>query len=66
MKYRVIGKNEVAVPTHFFKVITIGEGNCKQQNAYILPNEPIDPSISLDSFRETIEKVEQVSGIIFH
>gem|GEM_PF-1503581 len=63
--YEVIGKNEVAVPTHFFKVVTAGEGRFGRQWAYIIPNEPIDASVPLDSFLTTIEKLEQVSGIVF-
>jgi endonuclease G, mitochondrial len=63
--YEVIGKNDVAVPTHFFKVVTAGEGRLGRRWAYIVPNELIDPSVPLDSFLTTIEKLEQVSGIVF-
>lgn len=64
--YQVIGKNDVAVPTHFFKVISAGEGRDLQQWAYIVPNEPIDSHIPFDTFVTTVEKIEKVSGIIFN
>jgi endonuclease G, mitochondrial len=63
--YEVIGKNDVAVPTHFFKVITAGNGRLGKRWAYIVPNEPIDASVPLDSFLTTIEKLEHISGIVF-
>jgi endonuclease G len=63
--YEVIGKNGVAVPTHFFKVVTAGNGRLGKRWAYIIPNEPIDASVPLDSFLTTIEKLEHVSGIVF-
>jgi endonuclease G len=64
--YKVIGKNDVAVPTHFFKVLVLEKANGKKDSqAYILPNEDVDSSASLDKFKTTVEKVERASGIIF-
>jgi len=63
--YEVIGKNDVAVPTHFFKVVTAGNERSGKRWVYIVPNEPVDASVPLDSFLTTIEKLEHVSGIIF-
>lgn len=40
MKYQVIGKNDVAVPTHLYKLIQAGEGRV----AYIIPNQEIELS----------------------
>lgn len=65
VKYQVIGKNDVAVPTHFFKVIVLESGARKDAMAFILPNQSIDPQASLDQFKTTIQKVEKVSGILF-
>lgn len=59
--YEVIGKNEVAAPTHFFKVINTPAF----KKAYILRNEFIDPTIDLEEFAVPIEKVERASGIVF-
>lgn len=58
--YQVIGENEVAVPTHFFKVVLAKEGVW----AYVVPNEPVKGD--LESFRMPIEKLEKISGIAFN
>lgn len=51
VKYRVIGKNNVAVPSHFFKVV-VGEGRGELDlEAYIMPNAPIDDKAPLEAFR---------------
>lgn len=57
--YEVIGKNEVAVPTHFFKVIKTEE----KRWAYVLPNKPLVGK--LDDFVFPIERLEKISGIRF-
>ncbi|MCP5503785.1 MAG: DNA/RNA non-specific endonuclease [Chlamydiales bacterium] len=57
--YQVIGENEVAVPTHFFKVILSKE----EVWAYVIPNQPIKGS--LEDYRFPIEKLEKISGICF-
>lgn len=58
--YQVIGVSEVAVPTHFFKVV-LAKG---ESWAYVIPNEPVKGD--LDSFRIPIEKLEKISGIAFN
>lgn len=66
VKYQVIGKNDVAVPTHFFKVMVAealsGE---KEYKAYILPNKKIDPKTPLEDFGVTVQKVEKLAGFLF-
>lgn len=63
VKYQVIGKNDVAVPTHYFKVI-FGRGGSPLES-YILPNEQISAETPLKEFRTTLEKVEKAAGIVF-
>ncbi|MBS0607141.1 MAG: DNA/RNA non-specific endonuclease [Verrucomicrobia bacterium] len=63
VRYQVIGKNDVAVPTHFFKVVLDDRG--KSIEAFILPNEPITTNTPLESFMSTTEKVEKAAGIYF-
>jgi endonuclease G len=63
VKYQVIGSNDVAVPTHYFKVALGDQGNLLE--AYILPNEQIAADIPLAQFHTTLEKVEKAAGIIF-
>lgn len=67
IEYRVIGKNEVSVPTHFFKILLLekSSGDITYQG-YVVPNEPIDSKVPLEKFITTIEKIEKASGIIFH
>lgn len=65
VQYEVIGENEVAVPTHFFKVIHAKKGKTLQTEAYIIPNKPIKQETPLRSFSATLEKVEKVAGISF-
>lgn len=57
--YQVIGDNEVAVPTHFFKVVLSKE----EVWAYVIPNQPIKGS--LEDYRFPIGKLEKISGISF-
>lgn len=66
VKYQVIGANDVAVPTHFFKLLIAEkkEGGCEKM-AYILPNSAIDKSTALEQFRIPVEKLEKAAGIVF-
>lgn len=59
--YQVIGENNVAVPTHFAKVIFAGD----KTFAFILPHENIDSKIPLDDFRVTLQDIEKASGFVF-
>lgn len=55
--YRVIGKSDVAVPTHLFKVI---KGKTKTW-AYVIPNGPVTGA--LEDFKFSLDELERVSGI---
>lgn len=63
VKYQVIGENDIAVPSHYFKVIF----NKKwiPIEVYILPNAPISNRTPLEKFSTTVEKVERTAGLIF-
>lgn len=66
MKYQVLGKNHVAVPTHFFKVIVTE--NFQQELAlesYVMPNESIDDKTPLSVFQVPLESVERSAGLLF-
>ncbi len=65
VKYQVIGPSQVAVPTHFFKVI-IGQQNNGQLDiySYLMPNEPIDNATPLDQFLVAPELIEQNAGFL--
>ena len=47
VKYEVIGKNNVAVPTHFFKVLLI-ENNSGQYEllSFVLPNQTLPGNVT--------------------
>lgn len=65
--FRVIGPNDVGVPTHFFKVLKLEDaGGQIHKRAYILPNEPIPARTPLEQFQESVEKVERLAGIILN
>jgi endonuclease G len=50
--YEVIGENDIAVPTHFFKVLVIEvEENKYDMEAYIIPTKRLDTQKSLASYR---------------
>ncbi|XP_034450886.1 endonuclease G, mitochondrial isoform X1 [Hippoglossus hippoglossus] len=67
VRYQVIGKNHVAVPTHFFKVLILeqADGRGVELRSYVLPNEPIDEKVPLDRFLVPIETIERASGLLF-
>jgi len=68
--YRVIGENNVAVPTHFFKAIYYPVENDREMNysmsseIYVIPNENLDENTPLDTFRISLENFEKIAGII--
>jgi endonuclease G len=65
VKYQVIGADDVAVPSHFFKVVTLEDNYGRREiRAYILPNAVILPDTPLDHFRTTAQKVEKAAGIL--
>ncbi|VDM47356.1 unnamed protein product [Toxocara canis] len=65
VKYKVIGKDNVAVPTHFFKVILVEVAKDKfDLEAYVLPNEAIPDSMALASFRTPLDAIERAAGFL--
>jgi endonuclease G len=70
VSYEVIGNPpNVAVPTHFYKVIYAedgrGEGGKVSLGAFVLPNARIPNEKSLKDFEVPIEVVERASGLEF-
>lgn len=66
MKYEVIGPNDVAVPTHFFKIVFMSPKNGeKEVKAFIVPNVAIDSKIPLERFETSLQQVEHLSGFVF-
>jgi endonuclease G len=66
VKYRVIGPNDVAVPSHFFKVLILEDKQGKKERiAYILPNYEIPLDTPFEAFKTTVQSVEKAAGMIF-
>ncbi|XP_019356497.2 endonuclease G, mitochondrial [Alligator mississippiensis] len=66
VKYQVIGKNHVAVPTHFFKVLILEKPSGEiELRSYVMPNSPVDEKIPLERFLVPVESIERASGLLF-
>lgn len=65
VRYRIIGQNRVAVPTHFFKIVVDTQDPSRPDAlAFLLPNE----NLSGRDFREfltTIDEIEAATGLNF-
>jgi len=72
VKYEVIGDNNVAVPTDFFKVILVdddydykdGGGKRKTLECYVMSNEEIDDDIPLRDHSCDLEWIEKTAGVV--
>lgn len=69
VSYEVIGNPpNVAVPTHFYKVIFAEDGKTGGDvslGAFVLPNAKIDNEKPLTNFEVPIEAIERASGLEF-
>ncbi|KAK5664095.1 hypothetical protein OQA88_310 [Cercophora sp. LCS_1] len=69
VKYEMIGNPpNVAVPTHFYKVIFAEDGTVGGKvalGAFVLPNAPIPNERPLADFEVPVEAVERASGLEF-
>ncbi|KAK8089988.1 mitochondrial nuclease [Apiospora hydei] len=69
VKYEVIGNPpNVAVPTHFYKVIFAEDGTVGGNvaiGAFVLPNAPIPNEKPITDFEVPVEAVERASGLEF-
>lgn len=64
IKYEVIGSHNVAVPTHFFKVILCEKQGEFSLYSYVLPNQPCDNSTPLDRYLVPIDSIERAAGFL--
>ena len=62
----MIGANNVAVPTHLYKVI-LAEDNNKEAvlGAFVVPNKPINLDYKLRDFQVSLGDLEKYSGLAF-
>ena len=66
VKYEVIGKNHVAVPTHFFKVVVM-ERDVGQYEmmSFVMPNQALGEKIDLKQYLVPLDTIERASGLLF-
>ncbi|XP_050417889.1 nuclease EXOG, mitochondrial [Patella vulgata] len=65
IKYQLIGKRQVAVPTHLYKVVIAESDNNKPiaLGAFIVPNKPIGYDKQLTDFMVPLEILEEKTGL---
>ncbi len=63
--YEVIGAGNVAVPTHFFKVMLRIVGGKKEAQAFIVPHEAFEGQPRFSDYLVTVDEVERLSGLDF-
>ncbi len=65
VQYPVIGPNDVAVPTHYFKAILVESSDgTAVSSGWVLPNEEIANNTPLQRFEKSIEEIERLSGLV--
>ncbi|CAM4724301.1 unnamed protein product [Leuciscus chuanchicus] len=68
VSYQLIGKDEVAVPTHLFKIILAQRDSSPDSlalGAFVVPNSPIGFERSLTDFQVSLTDVQHMSGLKF-
>ncbi|XP_051872176.1 nuclease EXOG, mitochondrial-like [Pristis pectinata] len=67
--YEVIGSNEVAVPTHLYKVILAQKDSAStgllSLGAFVVPNEPIGFEHRLTEYQVNLQTLEKMAGLTF-
>jgi len=65
VRYEVIGANQVAVPTHFFKVMLRERDGRREMQAFIVPHRPLETDAPLEPFLVRVDDVERAAGLDF-
>lgn len=66
VEFSVIGRGAVSVPTHFFKIATVGESQASLRAiAFVLANRPYDPPYELETHIRAIDWIEERTGFDF-
>ncbi|XP_029444273.1 nuclease EXOG, mitochondrial isoform X2 [Rhinatrema bivittatum] len=67
--YQVIGKHDVAVPSHLYKVILARRSKTSSEplaiGAFVVPNSPISFGHQLPEFQVSVEDLEKMAGMVF-
>ncbi|KAK7480319.1 hypothetical protein BaRGS_00028487 [Batillaria attramentaria] len=65
VKYEVIGANNVAVPTHFFKVLVVEDEKGQfEMKSFVMPNQALPEEIPLKAFYYPIDSIERAAGFL--
>ncbi|XP_077075353.1 nuclease EXOG, mitochondrial [Siphateles boraxobius] len=68
VSYQLIGKDEVAVPTHLFKIVLAQKDSSPDSlalGAFVVPNSPIGFERSLTDFQVSLTDLQRMSGLRF-
>lgn len=65
LETKVIGKDAVAVPTFFYKIVVVKDGNKWKSIAFVLPNVKYKPPYHLEQYIQSIRWIEQHTGLNF-
>lgn len=63
--YQTLGKNNIPIPTHLFKVLHFYKGSQKLTQAVIVPNAPIPPGTPYTPYFVSVNYVQRLTGILF-
>lgn len=65
-EYFVIGKNEVAVPTHYYKIIISKQADGALDSlAFLVPHAPLGKDDEFDDLLKSIDEIERYTGLDF-
>ena len=68
VEYTVIGENEVAVPTHYFKIVVseAADGG-HEAMAFLIPNHDVQERVpeEFDLYLRSIDEIEELTGLEF-
>lgn len=69
VNYQVIGEDNVAVPSHLYKVILARRSPASPEplalGAFVVPNEAIGFQPQLNEFQVSLQDLEKLSGLVF-
>ncbi|XP_049726739.1 LOW QUALITY PROTEIN: nuclease EXOG, mitochondrial [Elephas maximus indicus] len=69
VSYQVIGQDDVAVPSHLYKVILARRSPASTEplvlGAFVVPNEAIGFQPQLTEFQVSLQDLEKLSGLVF-
>lgn len=64
VKFQVIGKNKVGVPSHLFRAVYTGKDFSDDPEIYLVPNRKSDQVRSLKSYQIPKKEFQRLSGVL--